>query len=552
MNLQVKIIEVFGYTIKDWIYILILFSILTGLIFAIFRFKPRILFGFFYVAICGILFFKFQSIFINKIGLFILLPSLLIGALIGLLTYPEKIDELWDVPFFTTNGKKIIKNIRRGVLILGSAGSGKTESPIFSIMEHLAEKKYGGIIYDYKDGELSEMAKPLFGDRLKVIAIHKPYLGLRINPISSKYISDEKDINELVNVIVDNLGSGGKPDFFTENASALLSAIILKFHLHHPEYCTLPHVISFILAGDFESKTDSRNLGDQAQAKFLKLKNFLISDQRVAIQASPFLMGLASERQTAAVLSTLANSLRKLAFPEAYWVLSGDDVNLDVNNFENNSVITILNEPKADSFLSPIIATIIHTATKQMMVRDRIPSFILLDEAPTIKLRNMAKLPATMRSFGVCIIYCMQDLSQGIMQYGRDGIKEITSNLSSQFFGKTNDPETSRFYEGYFGMIKEKTKTIQYKSGPEFWKTSSGNSVAEKEVSQVRAIEFFRLKAGQFAFLSDGEGSIVQFTKNNIVKEKLDKSKNLTDEKYRTNYDDIIIEVNRIINDGAV
>lgn len=537
-----------AYTLKDYTYIVIILGILTTLVFALIRFKPKVLFLLFYFIIVFVLYFKFTDIFINQIGLYLILPSLVIGGLAGAFTYPEKKDEIWDVEIETTKGRKLIKNLRRGVLILGSAGSGKTESPIFSIMKHLAAADYGGIIYDYKDGELSEMAKPLFGERLKIIAIHKPYLGSRINPLSEKYITDEKDINEIVNVLIDNLGAGGKPDFFTENASALLSAVILKFHLYHREYCTLPHIISFILAGDFEEKTDSKHLGDQAEAKFLKLKNFLISDHRVAVQASPFIMGLASERQTAAVLSTLANSLRKLAFPEAFWVLSGDDISLDVNSHTNDAVISILNEPKSDSFLSPIIATIIHTATKQMMVRDRKQSFVLLDEAPTIKLRNMAKLPATMRSFGVCIIYCMQDLSQGVMQYGRDGIKEITSNLSTQFFGKTNDPETSRFYEGYFGQIKEKTKSISYKGGGNIFSTTSGRTESEKDVSQVKAIEFFKLKAGQFAFLSDGIGEVVQFRKNDIQKEEIDFAINSLNEKYLRNYDEIIKQTNRIIN----
>ena len=261
-----------AYTLKDYTYIVIVFGILTALVFAIIRFKPRLLFLLFYSIIIGVLFVKFQDIFISKIGLYLILPSLIIGGLAAAFTYPEKKDELWDVEIETTKGIKLIKNLRRGVLILGSAGSGKTESPIFSIMKHLAKANYGGIIYDYKDGELSEMAKPLFGERLKIIAIHKPYLGSRINPLSAKYISDEKDINEIVNVLIDNLGAGGKPDFFTENASALLSAVILKFHLYHREYCTLPHIISFILAGDYEEKTDSKHLGDQAEAKFLKLK----------------------------------------------------------------------------------------------------------------------------------------------------------------------------------------------------------------------------------------------------------------------------------------
>jgi type IV secretory pathway TraG/TraD family ATPase VirD4 len=545
--------EILGYTVKNWIYIIGVFGILTGLIIALFRLKPKILFGFFYLAICGILYFKFKDIFIHKIGLFLILPSLLIGALYSLLTYPDKVDELWDCPIPTTKGIKYIKNVRRGILIIASAGSGKTESPIYTLLKHFANKDFSGIIYDYKDGELSEIAKPLFGDRLKVIAIHKPYIGLRINPLSDRYISDEKDINEVVNVIIDNLGAGKSGgDFFTENATALLSAIILKFHMYHRDVCTIPHIIAFILAVDFSEETESRDLGAQAEATFGKLKKFLLEDKRVAIQGSAFIMGLASERQTASVLSTLANALRKLAFPESFWVLSGDDVFLDVNNPENNSVITILNEPKADSFLTPIIATIIHTATKQMMVRGRKQSFVLLDEAPTIKLRNMAKIPATMRSFGVSVVYCAQDLVQGVVQYGRDNFKEITANLSTQFFGKANDPDTAKFYEGYFELVKEQTKSVQKSGGGSLFEATKGTSYGEKEVSKVRASTFLKLGVGDFAFLSDGKSEILKFSRPLIERESLDDSKNLTTQKYNANFYKIIKDVDRIINSNIV
>lgn len=540
--------EIYGYTLKNWIYIGGIFALLTWLVYAAFALKPKLLFTAFYLLICGFLYYKFQAIFIHKIGMFLILPSLLIGTLAGLLLLPAKIDELWDCPFPTNKGMKYIKNVRRGVLIFGSAGSGKTESPIYALLKHFAEKEYSGIIYDYKDGELSEIAKPLFGDRLKVIAIHKPYIGLRINPLSDKYITDEKDINEVVNVIIDNLSAGKGDNFFVENATALLSAVILKFHLYHKEMCTIPHIIAFVLACDFSDETDSRNLGEQAEATFGKLKKFLMDDKRVAIQGSAFIMGLASERQTAAVLSTLANALRKLAFPESFWVLSGDDVFLDVNNPDNNSVITVLNEPKADSFLTPIIATIIHTTTKQMMVRGRKQSFVLLDEAPTIKLRNMAKIPATMRSFGVAVVYCAQDLVQGVVQYGRDNFKEITANLSTQFFGKANDPDTARFYEGYFETVKVQTKTVNHKGTGDIFSTINSVNIGEKEEAKVKANAFLKLGIGEFAFLSDGKSDILKFQKPNIERELLDDSKKLTDEKYAANFYKIIKDVNRVIN----
>ncbi|WP_165782898.1 type IV secretory system conjugative DNA transfer family protein [Flavobacterium columnare] len=482
----------------------------------------------------------------DKILYYVLIPSIMIGLLAGLLSEDSKKDEIFDCPIETTKGTRYIKNVLRGVLIFGSAGSGKTESPIYALLKHFSLKGYTGVTYDFKDGELTELMLPLFGERLRIIAIHKPYIGNRINPLDEKYIRDEKDINEVVNVIIDNLGgnSGGKTDFFVENASALLSAIILKFHLDHKEYCTIPHIISFILACDFSQESNSNNLSEQAIATFGKLKAFLLSNKRVSIQASAFIMGLASERQTASVLSTLANALRKLAFPEAFWVLSGNDIDLDVNNPENNVVISVLNEPKAESFLTPIIATIIHTATKQMMVRGRKQSFVLLDEAPTIKLRNMAKIPATMRSFKVATIYCAQDIVQGFVQYGRDNFKEITSNLSTQFFGKANDPDTAKFYEGYFELVKEKTKSINKKgSATDFFSTTNSTSISEREVAKVRANEFLKLKVGNFAFLSDGKSEIINFKRPIIKRLSLDSSKNLTDEMYISNFYKIIEEV---------
>ncbi|HAO15124.1 MAG TPA: mobilization protein, partial [Tenacibaculum sp.] len=515
--------------------------------FLLIRFKPRVLYAFILLLVIFLLYYFYPQFYFSKILPYVIAPSILIGLLIGLLTYPEPFDEMWDVKFLTNKGTKIIRNIKRGVVIFGAAGSGKTESPIYVLLKHLASKLFTGVIMDYKDGELTEICLPLFKDRLKIISIHKPYN--RINIFSRKYIKCEKDINEVVNVLIKNLGAKkDSNDFFQENATALLTAVVLKFYLDHNEYCTLPHIISFLLAVDFSESTGEKDyLGKEAIETFGKLKKFLNSNQRVRMQAAPFIMGLASERQTAAVLSTLANALRKISFAEAFWTLSGDTLDLDVNNPSNDSVISIINEPKNDLFLTPIIATIIHTATKQMMVRDRKPSFILLDEAPTIKLQNMAKIPATMRSFGVAVIYCAQDISQGLVSYGKDRFKEIIANLSTQFFGKANDTDTARFYEGYFEKIEKKQKSISKKGAGSLFETTSGTTISTREVSKVRANEFTKLKAGQFAFLSDGKNEMIKFNRLPIEKELINYPLNSNDSRFLENYDKIIREVKSIV-----
>lgn len=510
----------------------------------------------------GLVVFVVYHFIPNAFLVFVLwfLPSVLVGGLLYLFSLPQKVNETWDVIFNTDKGQKVLKGLQRGVAIFGAAGSGKTASVIYTIMKHLGVQGFSGIIYDFKDGELTELAVPIFGERLKVVAIHQPHIGYRVNPLSPKYISGEKDVNEIVSVIMDNLtnsGVGQGDSFFKDSASSLLAAVILKFYFDHKGYCTLPHVISFILGLDFsvnEAQVKKfQSLGEQAENKFAKLKDFLTKNDRVAIQASPFILGLASEKQTAAVLATLANALRKISFPEAYWVLSEDNLDLDINSEKTNSVISVINEPKSTKFLSPINATIIHTISKQMMVRNRKPSFILLDEAPTIKLLNMAQIPATMRSFNVATIYCAQDIVQGVVQYGRDGFKEIIANLSTQFFGKANDPDTAKFYEGYFELVKEKTKSVSRKGsdGDLFsWGTSTVTT-GEREVSKIRANEFTKLGVGQFAMLSDGRSEIVKFPYPKLLTGAVIDKRDVTDAKMIQNFNKVANEVKFIIKQAT-
>ena len=82
-----------AYTLKDYTYIVIVFGILATLVFAIIRFKPRLLFLLFYSIIIGVLFVKFQDIFVEKIGLYLILPSLISGGLAAAFTYRGKKDE---------------------------------------------------------------------------------------------------------------------------------------------------------------------------------------------------------------------------------------------------------------------------------------------------------------------------------------------------------------------------------------------------------------------------------------------------------------------------
>jgi type IV secretory pathway TraG/TraD family ATPase VirD4 len=483
----------------------------------------------------------FKISFIPKLLPYAFLPALVLGLVLGLTNYEPKAEPIKDVRIKVRGRTITIRNVFAGVGIFGASRSGKTASVIYSLLVHFSKFEFSGLVYDYKNGELTEICLPLFGERLKIFAIHRPDIGIRLNPINPKYLEDEKNVTAVAKVLLDNLGGTEKGDggFFYETAESLLSSLILKFSLHHQHFCTIPHVIAFILSVDFALKKEeasNRGLQQDAYDTFLGLKKFLIEDKRVRIQASSFILGLASEKQTAGVISTLANALRKISFPESFWALSGNELSLNLNSKDNKTVLAVLNEPKDDGPLSPFLATVIHTITNQMMVRNQEPAFILLDEAPTIKLRNMARISATMASFKIVTVYCAQDISQAVIQYTRDGFKAILANLSTLFFGRANDPDTGKFYEQYFEPKKIKTRSRTTGN-------SSSTTIGEREIPKVRSHEFTKFTPGKFAFISGGKAELIRFPKYDIKVEPLPEKENLQ-KKMIENYSDIIDDVN--------
>ncbi len=445
----------------------------------------------------------------------------------------SNIETKYQVHFKAENGKFKIGNIKRGVSIIGAAGSGKTESVVYNLLEHFSKYSFCGLIHDYKDYEITEIAYPLFRNpNLPFYILSFDKIIHRVNPIAPRYMENEEDINEVSRVLIENLleqkeaGATGVGKFFNDAAQGLISGLIWKLKVSFPEYCTLPHLIAIYQYLDTDELID-----------------FLKSNQTSRAFADAFISGKDSERQTAGVKSTLSTALMKISSKRIFMALAADDIPLNINNPENPAVISLVNNPKYDSAYSPVIATVMHTIVKQMSVRHSKSSFLLIEEAPTIRLLNMHRIPATLRSYDIATIYVMQDKIQNDMMYGDKASKAILSNLSYQFFGKVNDPDTARYYERFFEIIKDETKTVMRGTGLDF---DTRISTGEKEISKVRANVFFSLKQGEFITYADGKDKKVQFKHQNIERALPEMNHFFSEEEVNDNYKKIYREVRSI------
>ncbi|HSI70108.1 MAG TPA: type IV secretory system conjugative DNA transfer family protein [Gillisia sp.] len=473
-----------------------------------------------------------------KVILLLGCPLILINIILFVFFQKERKNSMipseYEVNFKLKSGKFKINNIRRGAAVIGAAGSGKTESVVYGFLQHFRNNSFCGVIHDYKDFEITEMAYPLFQkSKIKFFIISFDRIFHRVNPIAPRYLLNEESVNEVSRVLLENLleqresGATGTSKFFNDAAEGLIGGLIWKLKTEYPQFCTLPHLIAVYQILDTES-----------------LIEFLKSDNTSWAMADAFISGIDSDRQTAGVKSTLANALKKICTQRIFMALSADDVPLNINSPENPAVISVVNNPKYETAYSPAIATVIHTVIKQMSVRNSRPSFLLMEEAPTIRLLNMHRIPATLRSYNIATIYVLQDKIQNDMMYGEKASRAILSNLSYQFFGKVNDPDTARYYERFFEIVKKETTSVNRGYNLNF---DTRVTTGEKEVSKIRADAFFRLKEGEFITYADGKDQKVQFALQKIKKE-LPESRSFTVMELEENFDRIYKEAKSIFD----
>lgn len=484
----------------------------------------------------GILFTS-DSNFLSRAeaGLYIGCPLLLLNVVLYVFLQKETInkDNKYQVHFKVKRGNFKIENIKRGASVIGSAGSGKTESVVFNFLTHFSKHCFCGLIHDYKNFEITEMAYPLFeanGIDFKIISFDEIYD--RVNPIAPQYLQNEESVNEVARVLMENLleqkesGSFGASKFFNDAAEGLIGGMIWKLRTSYPKYCTLPHIIAIYQFLD----TDS-------------LIAFLSSNTTAKAMADAFISGKDSDRQTAGVKSTLANALKKISTQSIFMVLSADEVPLNISTQKKPTVVSVVNNPKYETAFSPVISTIIHTITKQMSIRSGKSSFLLMEEAPTIRLLNMHRIPATLRSYDIATVYVMQDKIQNDMMYGDKASKAILSNLSYQFFGKVNDPDTAKYYERFFEIVKNETTSVNRGYNLNF---DTRITTGEREVAKIRADVFFRLKQGEFVTFADGKDKKVQFKLPKIDKRLPNKRNSYTTEDLQKNFERIYLDVKNL------
>jgi hypothetical protein len=450
--------------------------------------------------------------------------------------------------FKTKDGWINIINPFRGVFVNGGAGAGKTASIASPMIDQMVKGNWSGIVYDYKYFDLTNVVYSAYKRYpeafkkvpLKIVNFSDLSRTNRINPIAPEYITDTMFIEEYANAILKNLNKDWikkAGDFFVAQPILLLKAMIMFFAKKLPEICTIPHVFTAI--NQFSSEQIVSLLKNDVQSMSIS------SAIKEAVEKEAF-------EQVAGVISSLKGETQKLDNENFFWVLSGNEINLNLNDKNSPVLLCIVNDQQKEDTIAPVASLIVTVCRKMMNVKRRHKSIFLLDEAPTMYLPKFETLPNTGRSNKICATFIAQDISQIDTMYGKDARKNILGSMSNMFFGNCNELDTLKYVSDFFGKeerIVENTSMGKNKSvGSNSSNTNVSFNVQEKSILRIQDV----------ASLSTGEyvGKIVDRKPNAYYRAqfvRLEDQGIITDEHEvppfahnvdaRRNYDKIISEV---------
>jgi hypothetical protein len=380
-----------------------------------------------------------------------------------------------------------IVNPFRGIAVLGSPGAGKSYFVIRHIITQHIAKGFSMFVYDFKFDDLSIIVYNHFlknkekyplSTKFYVINFDDLSKSHRCNPLDPGTMTDITDAAESARTILMGLNREWikkQGDFFVESPINFLTAIIwfLK-KFRGGEYCTLPHAIELM------------------QIEYPKLFSILRLEKEIEVLINPFVNAFKHNamEQLEGQIASAKVAMARLASPQLYYVLSGNDFSLDINNPDEPKLVCMGNNPQKIQIYGAVLSLYVTRLVKLVNKKGKRKSSLIFDEFPTIYLNNMDSLIATARSNKVSTTLGIQDFSQLRKDYGKeqaDVIVNITGNvISGQVAGDSAKQLSERF-----GKIMQDRESISINS-------------SDTSISRSKQLEM-AIPSSRISSLSSGE-----------------------------------------------
>lgn len=378
-----------------------------------------------------------------------------------------------------------IINPFRGILVAGTPGAGKSYFVIRHIIEQHIKKGFSMFVYDYKYDDLSKIAYNMllkyhgnYKVKPKFCVISLDEVMHRCNPLEPATMEDITDAAEASRTIMFGLNRDWikkTGDFFVESAINFVTAVIWYLRKYEDgKYCTLPHVIELM------------------QVEYDQLFLVMNEQQEVRTLINPFISALKRKAapQLEGQIASAKIGLGRLASPALYYVLSGNDFTLDINNPLEPKIVCMGNNPQKQQIYGAVLSLYISKMIKLVNRKGQLKSSLVFDEFPSIFLNGTDGLLATCRSNLVSVTLAVQTYEQLKKDYGSEQADVLVGIVGNMINGQVTGNTAKKMSEN-FGKIMQERQSL---------------SINSSDVSVSKSAQLdYAIPAAKIATLSSGE-----------------------------------------------
>lgn len=224
----------------------------------------------------------------------------------------------------------------------------------------------------------------------------------------------------------------------------LLTAIIWFLRIYQDgKYCTFPHAIELL------------------NKKYEEVFTILMARPELENYLSAFVdawQGGAQEQLQGQIASAKI-PLSRIISPALYWVMSGNDFSLDLNNPEAPKILCVGSNPDRQNIYSAALSLYNSRIVKTINRKGKLKCGVVIDELPTIFFKGLDNLIATARSNRVAVCLGMQDFSQLTRDYGEHESKVIQNIVGNVIAGQVVG-DTARILSERFGKIVQQRQSL--------------------------------------------------------------------------------------------
>jgi len=399
------------------------------------------------------------------------------------------------------NGWINVVNPFRASIVLGTPGSGKSYAVVNSFIKQQIQKGFSMYVYDYKFDDLSVIAyntmlnnmdKYKVKPKFYVINFDNPRKSHRCNPIAPEFMTDISDAYESAYTIMLNLNKTWiqkQGDFFVESPIILLAAIIWYLKIYqNGKYCTFPHAIEFL------------------NRKYADIFPILTSYPQLENYLSPFMDAWegGAQEQLQGQIASAKIPLSRMISPQLYWVMSGNEFTLDINNPDAPKILCVGNNPDRQNIYSAALGLYNSRIVKLINKKGQLKSSVIIDELPTIYFRGLDNLIATARSNKVAVCLGFQDFSQLKRDYGDKEAAVVMNTVGNIFSGQVVG-ESAKNLSERFGKILQKRQSLTIN------RQDTSTSISTQMDSLIPASKISNLTQGMFVgSVSDNFGERIE------------------------------------------